>query len=54
MNDEQIILKGGDDRDIEEYARQNGADLNEEDFKHNKKEKERFCDTGIPTGLEYL
>jgi len=33
MDDETIINKGGDDRDIEEYAKQNGADLDEQDFR---------------------
>lgn len=33
MNDEQITQKGGSERDIGEYAKQNGADLTEKDFK---------------------
>ena len=32
MDDEQILGKGGDSRDIKEYAKQNGADLTKEDF----------------------
>lgn len=27
MNDEQITMKGGDEHDIEQYAKQNGADF---------------------------
>jgi hypothetical protein len=32
MDDEQIIQRGGDQSDVEEYAKSNGADLTEEDF----------------------
>ena len=31
MNDEQILMMGGTQRDIDEYAKNNGADLTEED-----------------------
>lgn len=27
MDDEKILMRGGDERDIEEYAKQNGADM---------------------------
>lgn len=32
LYDEQIIQRGGDQSDVEEYAKSNGADLTEEDF----------------------
>lgn len=31
MNDEQILERGGTDRDVKEYAEQNGANLTRED-----------------------
>lgn len=34
MDDDQIRERGGDDRDIEEYAKQNGADLTEDDVRY--------------------
>ena len=33
MDDEQILARGGTQEDIEAYAKQNGADLTEEDLK---------------------
>lgn len=33
MDDETILQRGGDERDIREYAKQNGADLTEEDVR---------------------
>ena len=38
MDDEQILERGGTQRDIEEYAKQNGADLTEADFESSKEE----------------
>jgi hypothetical protein len=32
MNDEQILQRGGTETDIEEYAKQKGADFTETDF----------------------
>lgn len=32
MNDDQILERGGTEEDIENYAKQNGADLEEEDI----------------------
>lgn len=31
MNDEQILQRGGDEEEIEQYAKEHGADLTEED-----------------------
>lgn len=31
MDDNKILEKGGDEHDIEEYAKQNGADLTKKD-----------------------
>ena len=33
MDDEEILTRGGTEDDIREYARQNGADLTEEDVR---------------------
>ena len=33
MDDDQILNRGGSEREIIEYAEQNGANLNKEDFK---------------------
>jgi len=32
MNDDQILMAGGTERDIEEYANANGANLTKKDF----------------------
>lgn len=32
MDDEEILRRGGDEDDIEQMARMNGADLTEDDF----------------------
>lgn len=37
MNDEQIEQRGGTERDIEEYAKQNGANLDRRDFEKRKR-----------------
>lgn len=34
MDDDKILQNGGSEKDIEEYAKQNGADLTKEDFKN--------------------
>lgn len=33
MNDDQILQRGGDEHDIKEYSKSNGADLEEKDTK---------------------
>lgn len=42
MDDETILARGGDERDIEELAKQNGADLTKEDVE--REEVIRFWD----------
>jgi hypothetical protein len=37
MNDDQILMAGGTERDIEEYANANGANLTKEDFDNTTK-----------------
>jgi hypothetical protein len=36
MDDNQILARGGDEHDIEAYAKANGADLTEEDVKNHE------------------
>jgi hypothetical protein len=36
LDDEQILERGGDEGEIEEYAKENGADLTKEDFEKEK------------------
>ena len=38
MDDEQIYNRGGTDRDVEEYAKANGADLTKEDIEQQTTE----------------
>lgn len=40
MNDEQILMRGGTQKDIDNYARQNGADLTLVDLIIDRVEKE--------------
>jgi hypothetical protein len=35
MDDNQILMRGGDEHDIEAFAEQNGADLTENDICHS-------------------
>lgn len=35
MDDDQILMKGGTEEDIEKYAKQNGADLTKEDVEND-------------------
>lgn len=38
MNDDQIIARGGSERDVEEYARMNGASMDEPTREPEKKQ----------------